>query len=146
MWLAFLILGCAAAGSSAYSNASSDYTPELDASASSAQRDLYSRFSPYLPTLSPADYPLGTVRVYMFPGTGGDRTTCVDSTSPFYWTWYSTVVLVPILSGFESNSCGTKGTDPPHPSHTANPPAPPSRPFTCTPACFPSHPALDRVW
>lgn len=84
------------------------YTPEPDAGASAAQRQLYDRFRPHLPSLSAASHPEGSVRVYIFPGAK-DRTSCDDNTQPLYWTWYSTVHLVPILSGFASNSCGMRG-------------------------------------
>lgn len=80
------------------------WVPSLDADANSEQMALYDSVRPYLPTLSTTDYPNGTVRVYMF-GSPGDRTSCTDNLTPLYWVWYSTVHLLPILTGFTSNGC-----------------------------------------
>jgi hypothetical protein len=82
-----------------------EWFPELDESAGEEQRALYDTVRHALPSLKTSGYPVDSVRVYVFPGTGGDRTSCTDNTAPLYWVWYDTVHLVPILSGFRSNGC-----------------------------------------
>jgi hypothetical protein len=82
-----------------------DWRPEPDSSATKEQLALYAEASAYLPKLSTEHHARGSVQVYMYPGTGGDR-ACKDTTAPLYWTWYSSVLLSPILSGSSSNGCG----------------------------------------
>ena len=76
--------------------------------ATPAQHQLYDQFLPYLPFLSTDDYPKGSIDVYIYPGIK-DR-NCSDNKKPLYWTWYSTVTNIPILSGYATNSCGEKNS------------------------------------
>eukprot|EP00756_Hemistasia_phaeocysticola_P050544 Hpha_TRINITY_DN2552_c0_g1::TRINITY_DN2552_c0_g1_i1::g.1457::m.1457 len=80
------------------------WVPELDSTATSAQLTLYNNVRPYLPQLG-NQYPRGSVSVYVYPGTGGDR-SCSDNRDPLYWAWYSEDSFIPILTGFTSNGCG----------------------------------------
>jgi len=85
------------------------WVPDLDSTATSAQRTFYESVRPYLPQLG-LQYPRGSVGVYVYPGTGGDR-SCSDNNDPLYWVWYSTENFNPILSGFVSNGCGASCPD-----------------------------------
>ena len=82
---------------------STTWTPELGSSATKEQYEFYKQFIKILPYLDTDEYPKGSVKVYMYPGAKDQK--CTDNTDPLYFTWYSTKYLVPILSGFKSNSC-----------------------------------------
>ena len=85
------------------------YTPVPDANATAAQRALYARFEGVLPRLRRQRHPEGSVGVYIFPGHP-DRENCDDNTAPLYWTWFSRISNVPILSGYATDSCAEHGT------------------------------------
>ena len=102
-----LLLCCVVVPCFGQGPAKGEWVPELDETAGELQHLLYDAVRPFLPSLLTSGYPVDSVRVYAFPGTGGDRTTCSDNTTPLYWVWYDTATLLPILSGFTSNGCGS---------------------------------------
>ena len=85
------------------------WTPEPDASSSKEQLKFYNQFRAILPQLDTLEYPTDSVKVYIYPGVDDQR--CTDNTDPLYFTWYSTTYLVPILSGYKTNSCGRECPD-----------------------------------
>jgi len=89
---------------------SNQWTPKLEKTATKEQHEFYNQFDKVLPYLDISDYPEDSVKVYIYPGVKDQ--VCTDNTKPLYFTWYSTKYLVPILSGFKSNSCGNKNNCP----------------------------------
>ena len=82
------------------------YTPQPNKDATTAQLQLYNQFTPYLPLLSSDTYPEGSIFVYVYPGLQDRK--CTDNPTPLYWTWFSNVTNIPILSGYASDSCQEK--------------------------------------
>ena len=101
-----VLVGALGAGTA---TATEHWTPEPDASSSKEQQKFYKQFRPILPQLDTLEYPTDSVKVYIYPGVDDQR--CADNTDPLYFTWYSTTYLVPILSGYKTNSCGRECPD-----------------------------------